>query len=191
MSYKVVFILALLSITTTHISAQYLTNRLIFNGQAGYKLLGIVGPPTSNTLPNTCIKNNPVWHGTLDYEVDQTTSVGIAYGVHTTDEIFTSGVNANVVVGRRVRTDVALRLLMLYGNEDNLDLYSGIRIGYKMDDLYPDTAAPVSSFNTNDRMTFGLMLIGMRYWATDYLAFTMEVNFGRPFIANIGIATQL
>lgn len=174
---------------------QFYAHDVVFSGQVGYKLINITTLRGDFTRTgNTDYSNNPVWQGTIDYGMNDFLSIGVAYSIHNTDVVFSSGEYTGEIAARATRVDMGMRLLFHYGNRQNLDLYSGLRVGYKTDDIYPYTssASSVGIFQfEQDRYTWGIALLGMRYWAFNHVALTLDINLGRPYLANVGIATRL
>jgi len=189
---KQFFLLLFTYLTSSTCFAQFEANEIVYNGQIGYKLLSSLALSDNTIFENTKTVSSPAYHGTIDYGINNVISVGLAYGFQKSDLVFNSGENAANVVARIARVDLGIRTLVHYGNDNDLDLYSGVRLGYKMDDLYEGKAVAPSSSNsitTGDRPTIGIILFGLRYWPTTHFGLTTEIHWGRPYIANVGVAT--
>src|SRR5690606_24788947 len=87
------------------------------------------------------------------------------------------------------RLSVAVRPMFHYGSSDRLDMYSGLRVGYKTLSAKHNSKDPVyDDLDTWNRsgFSFGLTAFGFRYYVSDNLGFNMEVSIGMPYAAGVG-----
>jgi len=103
-------------------------------------------------------------------------------------------VNAQVSTYSVSRIYVGGSFLFHYANSGKLDLYSGIRVGYKDWSASADLAAGATDLEIEDINFFGdgigfqVMLFGIRGYLTDNIGIYGEViGIGAPHISSIGL----
>lgn len=102
-------------------------------------------------------------------------------------------VNENLTFNLR-RNNVSFCPKIHYGNGDNVDLYSGIRIGYVFWSSSWETNDPdfddFSNFNAG-RPNIGLTAFGGRFYFNDNFGASFELNLGAPNILGLGLNYKL
>jgi len=89
------------------------------------------------------------------------------------------------------RLNIAVRPLFHFGNNDDMDLYSGLRIGtnrwstiVKSDDPNFDET-DITGVNLG---AFGVqVLFGMRYFFNENIGIQTEIGIGAPYVAEFGM----
>jgi opacity protein-like surface antigen len=143
----------------------------------------------------------------FDYGLSKVVSLGLAFShqrvsINATDFTYTddNGYPRTETFNTSFRrTQVALRALFHYGNVDQLDMYSGIRIGIlnrgfknfegpnaaDLDEtIFEDTVDVLSG----NRFSGSITAFGLRYYFTENIGAGFELNLGAPYIANIGVS---
>jgi hypothetical protein len=77
-----------------------------------------------------------------------------------------------------------------YGGSENLDLYSGLRVGmnilnFTQNSTDPDFDVPGSL--SGSRLTIGVTAFGARYFFTDNIGMNMELSVGTPYAVAAGV----
>lgn len=82
-----------------------------------------------------------------------------------------------------------------YGNGDNIDLYSGARIGYVFWGSKIESDDPaftlLDDFASGGRLNFGLTAFGGRFYLNDNLGVNFELNLGAPYLFGAGAVWKL
>lgn len=172
---------------------------LVVGLDVGYSLIGGL---LSTNINGTDVSTGatPVINVMVDYGLTDRVSLGLAgayQGIF--GEYSYSYLDAgSTTVTEDVRTDisrihVALRPLFHYGNNDQLDLYSGLRIGVITNSVSHNSSDPdfaeINGFS-GSRFTMGLVAFGMRYYFNDMVGFNFEVGLGVPQIVNGGVSLR-
>ncbi len=201
--------ICILFITIT-LNAQSEDYKLVVGVHAGYSLTGSVvkalaeGGGLNSDVNATTI---PALQLSVDYGISKIVSLGIAYSfqrvsIDATDFSYTD-VNGNFRTETFKtsfnRSQIAIRALFHYGNVDDLDMYSGIRIGaltrgFKdfegtdADDLDENIFEDTSSVLSGTRFSGSITAFGLRYYFAENFGAGFEVNLGAPYIINIGVS---
>lgn len=159
------------------------------------------------------VENTPALQLTYDYGIKKFFSLGVAvdYQKFNIDaENFTykniDGIEQTGSFGADFsRLNMVLRPLFHYANNDDLDLYSGFRIGFTnnkfnakstidnsiiedfgIDDLGIDflNILPLKNITTP---SFAFTAFGLRYYVTDNIGAGFEINIGAPYITALNI----
>ncbi|MBT8326089.1 MAG: hypothetical protein KJP21_00110 [Bacteroidia bacterium] len=88
------------------------------------------------------------------------------------------------------RINVAIRPNFHYGGSENLDMYSGMRIGLQSFGTTHNSKDPdFSALNDldNSRLSVGATLFGFRYFVTENFGMNMELGVGVPYAVLAGI----
>ncbi len=145
--------------------------------------------------------NNPVFQLTYDHGFADRFSLGVAVAIQRfkfdyenyeytdSDGMFqTANFDASAS-----RTSFAVRPLFHYGNGDKLDMYSGLRVQYinwSGSNDSPDENFEIDAFS-GGRFGVGLVLFGFRYYVTDMIGLTGEVQIGAPYVSAFGVSARL
>ncbi|MBO6517486.1 MAG: hypothetical protein JJ975_13145 [Bacteroidia bacterium] len=93
------------------------------------------------------------------------------------------------------RNNVSICPKIHYGNGDNVDLYSGLRVGYVFWNSSIESNDPaynlLEDFASGGRVNFGLTLFGGRFYVNDNLGLNFELNMGAPFLFGAGLNWKL
>ncbi len=159
---------------------------------AGFSLVGALfnAVANSSTTEDFSSTGLPAFQVTYDYQVAGFLSIGVAGSVQFMGyEYYETYANSqdDFVKVDVTRTNIAFRPLFHYGNLDDFDLYSGLRIGYTMWDV---------SANTEDASTEGFgsgfalqaVAFGMRGYFTDNLGANIELAIGAPHYLSLGVS---
>ena len=179
---------------------------------AGYSLTGSVIKGISESDPSSTVNTTvfPAMQLSFDYGLSKLFSIGVAasyqvVNIDATDYTYfddEDGMQKTRSFKTKFRrSQFAIRPLLHYGNSDNLDMYSGFRIGllYRgFTDFEGDNSEELnesifnSSINplTGTRFSFGVTAFGFRYYFTDNIGAGFEVNFGAPYIVNAGVSAR-
>ena len=102
-------------------------------------------------------------------------------------------VDENISMSLR-RSSVNLTPKIHYGNGDNIDLYSGVRLGYLFWNGSVESSDPdfdEVDVNFVSRPTFSLIAFGGRFYMTDNIAVNFELAMGSPYLFGIGANYKL
>ena len=144
--------------------------------------------------------NNPVFQVTYDYGLADKFSIGAAFAIQRfkldySDYSFTDldGMMQTVNFdAASSRTSFAVRPLFHYGNGDKLDMYSGLRVQYVLwsgSNDSPDPNFEVDTFS-GGRFGVGLVLFGFRYYVTDMIGLSGEIQIGAPYVSAFGVSAR-
>jgi len=182
-------------ITIQTINAQNEEYRSVVSASVGYSLTGLLVSAIETGIGSDAvsIKSTPTLQLTYDYGINKFFSVGIAAGYQNFDfdidnysytddsgNEVTESFNADYS-----RLNVALRPLFHYANNDNLDMYSGFRVGLLNNTINSEStdADADLGLNSGGRFSLGLTAFGMRYYFTDNIGAGIEINVGAPYIS--------
>lgn len=89
------------------------------------------------------------------------------------------------------RANAALRFLFHYANQDRIDLYQGVRVGYLMWNTKTEVSETVFDPETDLNLNFGrpsvqLVLFGMRGYVTENIGLSTELAVGAPHFLTVG-----
>lgn len=178
--------------------AQKETGQIAVGAGVGWSLTGGVVKLFSDGEINV----SPVWNGTVDYGLTDNFSMGAAFGYQTFKLFFDNNQyvnNANILVSEDVkwtfsRMNIALRPLFHFGRNEDLDMYTGLRVGIiKWGDSH-DSSDPnfEDGYAITFQGTFGFQaLFGMRVYFSDMIGMHFEAGLGAPFLIEGGISLRL
>lgn len=199
---KILSLFALLSVGSMTY-AQNQAGQSVVSLNVGYSLIGNATTSILKSIDGAAntdgnISSIPVIIGAFDYGLTDKFSIGIFGGYQRASAEFdytytpladSTPVNESVkITGSRL--SLAIRPNFHYGSYDNLDLYSGVRVGLLIRNF--ESTSTDEDFETFDifdgnRFTFGLTLLGARYYITDNIGLGMEIGMGVPYAVNGGI----
>lgn len=149
------------------------------------------------TPSNSGIKMNPtpVIGLGYDYSIVDHFSLGLAANHHSIDISipYTYTDNNNDIVMEDMHqylshTNIALRPLFHYGNNDRFDFYSGARLGFSVwSSSFKTTDLNYTTTNERAVILALQILTGMRAYFTDTFGMSAEFGLGSPYVANIGL----
>ncbi|MFN8714744.1 MAG: hypothetical protein ACK5Z2_17990 [Bacteroidota bacterium] len=187
-------------ITPQQVSAQKYQGQSVVTGGVGFSVVGLFFGLIENGLDaGTEIRSTrtPVLIGAYDYGISDRFSVGIAYSYQSLTlkyENYTD-LNGNLVVGsftdRLTRQNFGLRPLFHFGDNDDLDIYAGLRLSLMRWSYSSDRPDISDNFATN--ILGGISpvkvqgLFGMRYFFTENIGFNTELAIGPSYLAMVGI----
>lgn len=144
----------------------------------------------------------------VDYGLSDRFSVGLHYATQTvkgrvTDLYWFTDANNNAVYEdfdyrmNRTHLSIVPKIHYIVDNE-KFDLYSGLRVGYvkwtkKFESKDPDFPDNYDlDINTlKNRVSVGLVLLGARYYFSDNIGGSFELNLGPPYIFSLGASYKL
>lgn len=169
----------------------------------GYSLIGgLFNSVYNSTLYTNNFKNTsiPVIVGRFDYGVGDGFSLGlsVAYqslGFKWDDDYMTS--SSTIETGEYKINfsclSIGVRPLFHFGNNDDMDIYAGLRVGYtswSTKASSPDDELMEYTWGTVSLGSFGVTpLFGIGYYFSDNFGIHMEVGFG-TYIAEGGISLK-
>jgi hypothetical protein len=136
---------------------------------------------------------------TYDHAITDNFSLGLAFGFQTLSADFHdtyTDINNNIVTDEVsasvTRMNIAMRPLLHYGGSENLDLYSGLRIGLNsVTTSYESTQDDFEVPNLGgSRVSVGLVVFGMRYFFSDKVGVNFDLQLGTPYIMSVGVAAK-
>ncbi|PLX24240.1 MAG: hypothetical protein C0599_02895 [Salinivirgaceae bacterium] len=136
----------------------------------------------------------PAFQATYDYGLAKWFSIGVAGSVQF------MGVEYNDYQGMGdsfktsiTRTNFALRGLFHYGNDDKLDMYSGVRMGFTNWSISTDYDNPDYDADSELSISQGfgaapqVVLFGVRGYFNNNIGVNMEVCVGSPHYLSLGV----
>lgn len=192
-------VLAFFAMAPSKALAQKEQGRSVVNLGVGYSLIGAIFKGTYNVANYPDLKNTsiPPINLSYDFALKDNFSLGIASAYEkiafkwTDDDGFTTNTYSYEVGFTRL--NIAARPLFHFGNNDDLDLYSGLRIGMNKWTVFTKSDDP--NYNDED-VTIGLggfgvqALFGMRYFFNENFGVQTELGIGSPYVAEFGLAIQ-
>jgi len=185
--------------STLTLHAQNEEYKSVASASVGYSLTGAIINAFEATNPagTVSVKSIPTLQLTYDYGITKFFSVGVAagfqrFGFDITDYEYINDVGINVnenFTADYSRLNVAIRPLFHYANTDNLDMYSGFRIGFLNNNINSESTDQDFDLGTNigSRLSVGLTAYGFRYYFTDNIGAGIEINIGAPYITCFNI----
>jgi len=166
----------------------------------GLSLTGVLINLLDEASPDATIevKSTPALQLTYDYGIKKFFSIGLAvgyqqFGIDAEDFTYTNIDDVDVTEDFSAdfsRLNVAIRPLFHYANNDDLDLYSGFRIGVLNNRFTSDSTnddLDIDGFENLTRLSFGITAFGLRYYFTDNIGAGFEINLGAPYITAFNI----
>ena len=186
-------ICALLVGTSNSVDAQKYQGESVVTLGAGYSLIGGLIDAIG-----TDVNVAPALLVSYDYAISDNFTLGAALSYqpmnYTFDNAYYVGTSITpveeTVKVNVARINIGIRPLFHFGNNDDVDWYTGLRIGYQSWSFKNDSNDPALADDFND---LGVLsrptvqpLLGMRYFFTQNIGMNMELTIGSPYIAMIG-----
>jgi len=195
---KKLFFTLVLAASFMTMNAQSNDYKMVAGLHAGYSLTGALFNSGSDASPLPAIQ------ATFDYGLTDKVSIGAAVSYQNIDLGSTSNTYVDADGNTQTesvsttynRSNFAIRPLFHYGGDSNLDMYSGLRIGWLGRDYTSNSNDP--SFNpvnffgadSGGRFALGVTAFGLRYYFTDNIGAGIEINIGSPHITNVGVSAR-
>jgi len=195
------FLAALFVIAGTTAKSQNLQGQTVFNFNLGYSLTGDLIKGLFDEGTNSTIKVSPVIILGADYGLSEKFSIGASFttqGMKGTitdnwwyddnDSLITENFDFKIR-----RSHIAIIPKYHYTSDnDKLDIYSGLRLGFVMWSYKDDSNDPTfTAFDDlKGRVTVGFTT-GMRYYFTDNIGANVDLNLGAPYVVSFGLNYKL
>lgn len=190
-----------------------LLTAFVFNAQAqksegssvatlglGYSFFNNIIKTSLDTYTDVEVKSVPTIAFTFDHSLTDKFSIGLAGAYQNVSGEFTNtytdaDLNSQTEKAKTTvsRINLAIRPLFHYGNNDKLDMYSGLRVGYLIRNVSVESNDPNGAFLEEldgNRFALGLVPFGMRYFFTDNIGINMDLQIGTPYVVSGGVAFQ-
>jgi hypothetical protein len=183
-------------------SAQKYQGQSVVTGGVGFSVVGLFLGLVDNALDAaTDIRSTktPVLLGAYDYGVSDRFSIGVGYTYQSLtlkyDGYYVNGNLDSLKQGsftdRLTRQNFGLRPMFHFGDNDDLDIYAGLRVSFlrwSYTSNRPDIAGNWASDILGGASPIKAQaLFGMRYFFTENLGFNTELAIGPSYFAMIGI----
>jgi hypothetical protein len=183
-------------------SAQKYQGQSVVTGGVGFSVVGLFLGLVDNALDAaTDIRSTktPVLLGAYDYGVSDRFSIGVGYTYQSLtlkyDGYYVNGDLDSLKQGsftdRLTRQNFGLRPMFHFGDNDDLDIYAGLRVSFvrwSYTSNRPDIAGNwASDILGGASPVKAQALFGMRYFFTENLGFNTELAIGPSYFAMIGI----
>jgi len=137
----------------------------------------------------------PVIFGSYDYGVNRRFSIGLAASYQSWSVGIPSYVDQNTMIPYAPssislsRINYALRPLIHFGRSTDLDLYTGLRLGYTTWTLTNTSLDPnLKSVSFGSTSNFApAVLFGLRYYFSKVIGAGLEVSIGAPYAVAVGL----
>lgn len=182
--------------------AQNSQGQSVVSFNIGYSVVGNLLKSSLEVFEDVKTSSIPTLGLTYDYAITDLFSLGVAASYQSVSAEFTdtyldenSMTQTDFVKASFARMNFAIRPLIHYGGTDELDLYSGLRIGTVMWNSSYESSQDDFDFEDADlfngsRVSVGLVLFGMRYFFTDNIGINFDVQIGAPYIMSGGISAK-
>lgn len=201
---KFTIVLFVLALSIVNLNAQSEDYKLTFSANAGYSLSAslvktafdasaLVGTVDSRGMPVAA-------QFTADYGFRHNFSLGVALSFQAFSADFRNytyydeamNLQTDAFTTRFTHLNLAVRPLFHYLNNDHLDFYSGLRLGYSNVGFSSDS----KDYNYDASVDFGgfalqLVLIGGRAYITENFGVGAEIALGFPHLASFGISYRM
>lgn len=186
-------------------AAQKYRGQSVVTGGVGFSFVGLLLGVIDNTVDAaTDIRSTktPVIIGAYDYGVSDRFSVGVGYtyqGITMRyDSYYKPNINGSgdtIVTGdfrdRLSRQNFGIRPLFHFGDNDDLDIYAGLRLSFvrwSYNTNRPDfDASGATRLLSGASPVKAQALFGMRYFFTENLGFNTELAIGPSYFAMVGL----
>jgi hypothetical protein len=191
-----VFTLAV--VAPTKAVAQKYMGQTVVGANGAFSLVGLLMTTTFKAIDNVeglSTNVTPGMSGTVDVGITDRFSIGGAHFIQVATAKWTSYTDTNGVIKtgdfhyRMMRQNTALRLLFHFGDNDDLDTYFGIRLGYS----YWNTSSndpEVDQFLDLDKFKgkfWPQAIFGVRYFFIPVLGVNAELALGFPYYLSVGV----
>lgn len=193
----------LLTISPNKSFSQTEKGQVVLTGGAGTSLVGLlfnaITNPANKVQGEVEFKSTPALLGMIDYGIAKRFSLGFAFSYQSFSGTYSnySYTNSNGirVIGtfkdKLTRMNYAIRPLFHLGNNEELDLYIGPRIGFTKWDYTTNNADPYyngdydgGAFSDRVRVQ---VLFGVRYFFNEHIGINGELAIGTPYYMMGGI----
>lgn len=195
----IILIFVFLLINSTNLSSQVKPKEFNVGGGVGLSLIGNIFRQNISA-GSTDMNISPVINGTFDYRISDEYSLGLAFShqylsfkIQDYTYIDDNGVLQQIFLNGSInRKNLSFRFLYHYNFTDNLDIYSGLRLGYthwsfkaNAPDIFNEVGMPEMLIAPQ------IILIGLRAYVTEVLSLNFEVNIGSPYYTSMGLNYKL
>lgn len=158
------------------------------------------GLSDDSTLVEQNRQNNPTLTLGYDYLISDRWSIGgmLGYNRVYTERHFDNQVgNSRLLESANIhRIYGGVRGLIHYGKNDKIDWYSGVKLGivaFRTGKLNNADGGEeeLADLNNRNRMSLGLIPIGMRFFVSENLGGQIQLSIGSPTFASIGVNYRL
>ena len=185
----------LLMLVPSVVFGQQTKKENVITAGAGYSFLGALLSLADG--PNAQTKVIPAILLSYDHGFSDYVSLGIAVGYQQANTKYTNydwldadGITrtSNFEVNGS-RLNIGARTLFHYGDIENLDFYSGLRVSYQQYSVSDNSPDPdfSASFKNNNLLGFQLIAFGVRGYVGKHLGFNTELAVGSPYLAMVGL----
>lgn len=191
----------LLSLFVVSAQAQNQQGQSEITAGIGYSVLMNAARAAINQGENITADYIPTLQLTYDYAISDLFSMGVALGYQkiNSDFVYTYTNDDNIEITENASVDlsrvvVSVRPLIHYGGTDQLDLYSGLKVGIKSVSSDVSSTDPnLDLFDNRNRtgIALGVIPFGMRYHVTDNFGFHADLQIGAPYLVSAGIALKI
>lgn len=185
-------ILVLFSITSVIAQNEEYKSTVTVN--TGFSLVGNLLNVKTSEITEFSTYSLPAFQATYDYSLAKWFSVGAAGSVQLMgikyNDYEGTGDNFETSI---TRTNFALRGLFHYGNNEKLDMYSGVRMGFTNWNISTNYDNPDYNADSDISISQGfgaapqVVLFGVRGYFNDNLGVNMEVCIGSPHYLSLGV----
>ncbi len=199
MKIKITLLLSLLTLFTFSY-AQNEEGSSVVTAGVGYSLFNNIITTGLEAFDDVEVSGVPTIAVTYDYAITDNFSIGLAAahqsaGGEFSNTFLNDDLNEVTETAKTTvsRTNVAIRPLLHYGGNDQLDLYSGLRVGMLFRSIETESTDPdidvLGDFN-GSRFSLGLVVFGMRYFFTDNVGINADLQLGTPYVVSGGVAIK-
>ncbi|HTL82057.1 MAG TPA: hypothetical protein VL651_10150 [Bacteroidia bacterium] len=185
-------------------AAQQSKGQVVIGGNAAVSLVGIVMHNAFDVIDNIqSFKTHitPGLSGTIDCGLSKRFSLGAVYFYQSASASWTfyTDSTSNVPASytgdfhaRITRTNVGARALLHLGNNENIDPYLGLRIGYSHWNISSNVPnlKVLGNFKKFVSMVWPQVLFGMHYYFNSFLGVNAEAALGFPYFMSAGISLR-
>ncbi|MCU0434966.1 MAG: hypothetical protein MUC87_16030 [Bacteroidia bacterium] len=189
-------------ITPNRAAAQKYQGQSVVTGGVGFSVVGLFLGLVDNALDagtNIRSTKTPVLLGAYDYGLSDRFSIGVGYTYQSLtlkyDGYYVDGNPDSLRTGsftdRLARQNFGIRPMFHFGDNDDLDIYAGLRVSvvrwsYRTD--RPDLGSDwVGNILGGASPVKAQALFGMRYFFTENIGFNTELAIGPSYFAMVGI----
>lgn len=183
-------------------AAQKYQGQSVITGGVGFSVVGLffgLVKEGLNATTNISSTKTPVLLGAYDYGLSDRFSIGVGYTYQSLtlkyDGYYFNGSQDSLITGnftdRLIRQNFGIRPMFHFGDNDDLDIYAGLRISMvrwsyttSRNDLGSNWATELLGGASPVKAQ---ALFGMRYFFTENIGFNTELAIGPSYFAMVGI----
>jgi opacity protein-like surface antigen len=198
MLYAAAVLLLGFVVTPQRASAQKYQGQVVVGANGAFSLVGLVMTTTFNSLgyvQGLTTSTTPGLSGTVDFGVTDRFSIGIAHFYQSANAKWNTYQDTNGVIQagdfhyRVTRQNTAIRALFHFGDNDDVDPYFGVRLGYS---YWKGTSNVADIDQLLDFGRFGShfwpqAIFGIRYFFIPNFGVNTEVALGFPYYLSVGL----